>query len=72
MNEERKIINLKKLIMKLEKIKLTELADAKLNEREMCKILGGELRGVVSVVVIMRPLEVPARVPTTVRTIVAE
>ncbi len=62
-----KLLILKKLIMKLEKIKLTELADAKLNEREMCKI-----RGVVSVVVIMRPLEVPARVPTTVRTIVAE
>ena len=40
-----KLLILKKLIMKLEKIKLTELADAKLNEREMCKILGGGTPG---------------------------
>ena len=31
--------------MKLGKIKLTELADAKLNEREMCRILGGGTPG---------------------------
>lgn len=31
--------------MKLEKIKLTELADAELNEREMCRILGGGTPG---------------------------
>ncbi len=31
--------------MKLEKIKLTELADAELNEREMCRILGGGIPG---------------------------
>lgn len=31
--------------MKLEKIKLTELADAELNEREMCQILGGGIPG---------------------------